>query len=175
MGLVGIGVAYWETDPDEWDRLGLGTSSLPGVWKVTGSVSRDVEVKKSKGKDGARTTDHGYVPAKVTMVGRFVSLEAWALMQLLIAELHPPRMGLPRQPLQIRHPATQFLGIDTVYIESIALPELDDGILQLTIEAVEWRPLPKPKVETPAVPLQKIVGEPSGNPPNALSNFAGLV
>lgn len=177
MALFGVGVAYWDgLDSDQWDRLVLGPSPLPGVWRVETAAVRKIDVKKAKGLDGERLKDEGYQNAQLVLTGKLVSLEAWALLQALLPTIHPKAMGkvgAPRSALGITHPTTQFLGIDAVYVTEIGAPQVDNGICTVVIKALEYVKLPKPAV---VVPGAVIAGAASRTdlPPDTLSKATAL-
>jgi len=136
---------HWE-DPVSaglWDSLRLGGTSIPGLWTVRGGLTRRLDVKVVRGSDRAYIKDQGYDPAKLELVGRLLTAEQWATMQALIPTIHPRRRGALRQPLAIYHPGTEYLGVSSVYVESIEAPSLQDGVMHLTIRVLEWVPKPE--------------------------------
>ncbi len=150
---------FWDDfkDSSPWDMLALGEHVLPGSWTVDATCERELDVKKSKGKDGGRVKDCGYKAGEITFVGKLggrdleVTREQWREMQRVLEALHPRKKGGPRNPLAASHPALAVMGITTVYIKSIRAPEISDGIMTLRIDAMEWVPEPKkakPKTET---------------------------
>lgn len=133
---------HW--DQAEWSKLKIGATDLPGTWEVEGAASRNVDVKQTKGKDGAVLKDEGYENAKITLIGRLVSKADYDALQVAIAEIHPRRKGAARDPVSINHPALTVLGVDAVYVTSIAAPRLDSvGMLEQRIEVLEYTPQPK--------------------------------
>lgn len=132
---------FWYDDKggSEWDRFQLGKHVLPGAWKVECTCERDIEVKKSKGKDGARMDDHGYEPAAVTFTGQFTADADWQAMQKILPDLHPRKKGGPRSEMHAQHPTLAVMGVVNVYLKAIKAPVIDDrGILTLAIEAIEY-------------------------------------
>jgi hypothetical protein len=95
------GVPFWDFDPGAddngepigwcaeepafapgiWERLALGGYQMPGKWRVSGSVSEDVDVQKPQGFDGAALISRGYMPGIVTMEGTLWTPEQWAIYQ----------------------------------------------------------------------------------------------
>lgn len=133
---------HW-SDAD-WDQLTLGSTLLPGIWTLEGSAERRIDVKPRKGQDGATLKDEGYQNAQVTLTGRLVNKEDHVALQKSLQEIHPRRKGSVRDPLAIVHPAVTALGISSVYVTSIALPQLENGVLTQVIEVLEYTPQPKP-------------------------------
>jgi hypothetical protein len=129
-------------DSDAWDQVTLGPVKLPGIWTVEGEATLELEVKKTRGKDGARFRDNGYDPAELTLVGRMIERSDWNTMQSALKQIHP-RLGKPRNPLTLEHPAAAYLGVTTVYVKSVSTPRMEGGILTLEIDVLEWVEAPK--------------------------------
>jgi hypothetical protein len=126
---------------------------LPGVWEVTsGECARQVDHKKTKGKDGARIKDQGLLPARFTATGHVIHEDEWVELQLAIPDISPRRKGGLRTPFTIFHPAIALLGVTTVYVERIKAPEIKNGVLEIGIDMIEWTDQPKTARtgETPA-------------------------
>ena len=78
-------VGWWKGEstfaPTIWNRLTLGSYELPGMWRLSGSMSIDMDVQKPQGFDGAALITRGYVPALITMEGTLWTPEQWAVYQ----------------------------------------------------------------------------------------------
>jgi hypothetical protein len=136
---------FWDDPNQSWDTLRLGGNTFPGAVNVDGEVSRDVEVKKSKGQDGATIKDNGYVPAPVDIALRLWTQEHWTSFQRLLPTIHPRSQGGTRTPVSIGHPAPNLFGIKDIYVKKIGFPKLgDDKVFTIIITAMEWLPKPKP-------------------------------
>lgn len=136
-------LGYWDDPDGPWDRLYLGGVAMPGAWKVEADCERDIEVKKSKGSDGANTTDHGYTPASITLVGTLWTAKQWVALQKVLPNLHPRQKGGPRHPVVAVHPALAVMNISTIYVKRMGAPSVGDrGECEFRIECVEWN---KPK------------------------------
>lgn len=127
----------------DWDNITIGSAVLPGVWEVEGAAERRVEVKPRKGQDGATIKDQGYENAKITLIGRINTQAQYDELQIALKQIHPRRKGAARDPLTIIHPAVTSLGVEAVYVTSIAAPTLDNGICTQRIEVLEFTPQPK--------------------------------
>ncbi len=138
-------------DGDAWSVVWLGGELLPGLAEVTTAPSRDIDVQKSSGSDGARLKDTGYQPAEVTIALRMSSQEQLQAWEALLPSLHPRRPGGLRQPLAIQHPNPNSFGVVNVYPKKISAPPPVDGVWTVTIECLEWFPGPKkaPKASAP--------------------------
>lgn len=147
-------LAHWESEGAPWDRLQLGTFVMPGVWEITGGeCARQVDHKKTKDKDGARIKDLGLLPPRFTARGRMVSAEDWESLQQILPDINPRKKGGPKYPLSIFHPAVAVLGVSTIYVERIRPPEIHDGILEISIDMIEFaEPKPTNISKKPATP-----------------------
>jgi hypothetical protein len=147
---VPVGIPHWDDrdDPLVWDTLFLAGEIWPGVCEISGAgVSRKIDVKKSKGSDGATIKDEGYQPAKLTIRLTIYSENDWQLLQALLPSIHPKRKGGVRTPLEISNPQANLLGITQIYIDKIGIPKKPtsgDGLCVLDMSAIEWVPTPKP-------------------------------
>lgn len=140
-----MGLPHWEDTTAPWDTLRLGVYVMPGVWKISGEgCARQVDHKKTKNKDGARIKDLGVLPARFSARGQMVSADDWAQLQVVLPDINPKKKGGLRFPLAIFHPAVAVLGITTIYVERVRPPEIDDrGILEISIDIIEWTAEPK--------------------------------
>ena len=122
-------------------------NTWPGLADVSGSgVKRRIDVKKTKGKDGAVLKDNGMDLAKLKINLRIWTAEQWSRFNELLPLIHPKRKGGSREPTEIIHPQANLLGIKAIYINQIDFPDLDrsNGIMTVTMSAIEWIPRPAP-------------------------------
>lgn len=164
-------VGYWD-DPS-WDSIKLGSVVMPGIWEVSGSVERKIDVKGTKKADGATITDHGYQPGTFSLQGRVGSKEGWDAMKTALDAVHPRRGGKERQPLDIVHPGLNALGVHKVYVTAIDVPRLHAQVMEIEIKVIEWQPAPKKivqKAKSAAVP-NRGYGDPDARPSIAASAF----
>ena len=133
-------VEYWDSDAWQWDSCQLGDMILPGHVTVTGDVSRKLDVKSAPGSDGARITDKGYEPAKITIKCVMWLAGHKTQLQAALKYLHPRKKGKTRDAYAISHAATELMGIKSVYIEKISLPVPGSikGTKEITFTCVEW-------------------------------------
>jgi len=141
-------IPFWydEAGGSPWDRLQLGKHVMPGVWSIEATCERDINVKKSKGKDGARMKDRGYQPASITLTGKLSTQEEWEALQRILPELHPRKKGGKRNQITAQHPALALMGLSEIYVKSIKAPTVADGVMTLPIEAIEYTAEPKKKL-----------------------------
>lgn len=163
---------YWLGDTEEehrWDFCYLDNQLCPGISKVTVEKSRDVDVQKPPGSDGANLSDKGYNPAKVTVELWIYTREQWEAWQDLREKIDPQRAGGLRTPISISHPEPNGLGIDTVYVQSLsgAPPSAAHGKIE-RIECIQWFKAPEPAKQdqgAPADSSDEPDGEAYGPPP----------
>lgn len=137
-------IPWWDDAQAPWDAVELAGFALPGVCNVKGKVGRDIEVKKSKGSDGASIKDNGYKPAPVTVTWRVHTKQQWQELQEFLPTIHPRTQGGERRAVSIKHPAPNLLGVDQIYIRDIVFPEVNGAKeIELRIDALEWREKPK--------------------------------
>lgn len=147
---------HWDDLQAPWDRLRLGDNVLPGVWEIeSGERACKLDHKKTKGKNSAKIKDQGDEPAKLTAKGRMIDKLDWFEMQRVLEYIQPRSKAHPRAPLSIAHPAAAFIGITTVYVQRIQVPRLNNGVLEVTIDLVEWRQ----PIEAKTTNVRKVAGE----------------
>ncbi len=145
-------IAFWansKTDGQDWDTVVLAGIRMPGIASVQPSTSRNLDIKPSKGKDGPTITDNGYNAAPVAISLTIHNREDWKKIQEIFPKIiHPRKKGGERQPVDIFHPVTSFLGISQIYIRGIK-PKMSNQVLTIDLDCVEWFPKPvvrkKPK------------------------------
>jgi hypothetical protein len=152
---TGASIPYAEDDGALWDRVKLGPYVLPGTWAVSGAAERRIDVKRSKGRDGARFRDQGYEPAPLALVGTLIGASDWNEMVKVAKILTPRKRGVAMEPIAAEHPSFTFLGITDILVKKVHAPVLDGGKVKCTIEVVEWLPAPKPKPKPQDKPLSQ--------------------
>lgn len=133
-------LGFWDDPDGPWDRLVLNGMPWPGAWQVSCECERDIDVKKSKGKDGAHVKDHGYRPASIKLRGTIVTEAEWQQMQTLLPELHPRKKGAERRVITVDHPALALMGVRKLYVQKIDSPTIGDKGLEFDIQCLEWTP-----------------------------------
>lgn len=137
---------FWEDVPDAWDTITIAGSAMPGLALVTGSgIGRQIDVKRSPGRDGARLRDRGYENAEFEIEIRVWEAGQLEDLQRRLEELHPKRRGGTRNPLDVAHPALAILGVTSMYVKRIGMPVIKGGVLSITLSCVEWYQTPRPR------------------------------
>lgn len=136
-----------EASASQWMLLQVGEVVVPGLTYVEGNLTRDVQVKKAKGKDGATITDNGYQPASFSTVTQIWSDSQWDEYQRTVVPLLDPRKkGKERTAHRLSHPSLTVAGVREAYLVETQVPRPgEDGILYLTHKWLEYIPKPKPK------------------------------
>jgi hypothetical protein len=148
-------IPHWYEDPQAWDRLVLGRDEMPGVWDVQFKCKRGLDVKKAKGRDGARFKDEGYDPSMIQLVGKLTTADEWRRLQRVIPKIRPRVMGRSRTPIEIDHPKTKLLSIRIIYIVEVSAVKIQKGILTQEINVLEWVDKPKPVKSSNKPPEKK--------------------
>ena len=130
-------------DSQAWAFVWLGGEMLPAVANITGTTSWDIDVKKTKGSDGATIEDNGIQPAKLSLGLTFVP-QFWARIQEILETVAPSQLGGKRKPVEIQNARTDARGIHSVYITDIGLPVVDaNGMMSMDVGLLQWVPEPK--------------------------------
>ncbi|NBC17440.1 MAG: hypothetical protein GVY18_09035 [Bacteroidetes bacterium] len=158
----------------QWDDLWLGGTKMPGIAQLGGDgIKRKLDVKRQKGKAGARIRDEGDEPAKFHASLFFWNASLFTEFESLKEDINPRKRGGEKYVLDLYHPAAAFLGIDRVYVVQIGMPEHDkrQATVRIQIDFLEWFPDPPP---------QKNLGKGKGGPgcahgdANKLAEEAGV-
>ena len=113
------------SDPADnpWDAPVVGGVVLPGISEVDCTPEMELDVKKSKGKDGGTITFHGRKPAQVTIRTYLWTPEQWSDWQSrVLPTLWPVLSKKDPQALDFRYPATEALGVRSIAVVSVSPP-----------------------------------------------------
>lgn len=150
-------IVWWHDRTLLWETLLLGGEVMPGVAAVQCDVERKLDIQSLKGGDGATISDEGYIPSPVQIALKLWLREQWMDWLRLLPTIHPRTKGGVRSPLEIQHPATDALGIQTIYVRKIGSPRGEGGGERtITLDAIEWFPAPKPIKKTTASKKPKV-------------------
>lgn len=162
----------WIEDPDAWDRVQIGDFYLPGLCTVMGLESGiDVDVKKTKGKDGATSEDNGIDPAKFDIEVHLIDDEDFRSWLSIFPKINPRRPGAARQPLEVVHPEPNLLGISQIIVKNIrcGVPSARGG-KKYTLQCQEYFPAPKPVNKSKAKTVKHTDNSIYFDDPNKLAN-----
>lgn len=126
-----------------WQTVRLAGETLPGLCEVTGKLGKRFDVKKSKGSQFSTLTHQGQDPAEIRVVEtiwtRQQLLALWSILPLLQNATASLANG-QIQACEVRHPALDLMGINTVVVRGLGLPKLEKDTLKLEIDLLEYRP-----------------------------------
>lgn len=157
-----MSLPFWADRSDAavkaWNTVTLGPVTLPGTCVVTAEKGREVDTKKSKGKDGPTMKDTGADQGKVTIEVTLATAEQWKEWQRIRPTIDPNRPGGSRNPLEIKHPEPADRGIQNVYVKSIkGMPPTAKGGKRYQLDCPEWVASPKTaKTNTKTLPAAKL-------------------
>lgn len=125
---------FWDgleggTADQTWQTFWLDEEPMPGVARVKGDLTRKLEVKKTKGKDGANIKDNGYQPSKFTVELTIWNNDQWQSFQDMLPRIHPRKKGGVRDPFKVAYPSLTLVGIHQAILESIKLPVPGDDFI----------------------------------------------
>lgn len=132
---------HWEDEPDLYDALFLGGEQIPGISTVKISRKVKIDKKSAKGKNKAVVTKQGVEPAEVTITVRVLDRADFQRLRELMPLFEPvpdKEKATDKDALDIAHWAASLRNLQAIIIESADGPELKDGILELTLKAVEF-------------------------------------
>lgn len=152
-----------------WDKLILGGVVFPGLCRISGSgvgAGVDVakyQVKAPSGTDPAQfditLTDKGYNPGTLRATIEVWDVDQWEDFKETLPQFSP-RTGTKygsglagsqaafaknakvkgRDAFDIVHPATALLGIDSVIVLNVSVPEVMDQTLVTVIDMMQYFP-----------------------------------
>jgi hypothetical protein len=140
------GVPFWKDAVRIYDRVVIAGFEFPGLARVKGELRRKLDKKAPKGVNGGTTTDDGEDHHPVEVEIRLYTREDWQRFELIVPFISPKSLG-KRVAVTIDYPTLALFGINTIYVESVTIPDFVDDKRQhmvCTIRANEWRPPPKP-------------------------------
>lgn len=150
----------WER-PGAWDTIVIAGVLFLGLVLVEGETASGIEVKKHKGRNGGKVTDHGSPLAELTLTFRTWDAETWASWQQVFRAIDPQRPTEQRAPVDVAHPALADRNIHRIYVKSVSLPKRDGNEWHFTAKVIQWMP-PSPDARgrsvtrSPAAPRQTV-------------------
>jgi hypothetical protein len=158
-----VSIPFWDAisdgyegplySPNPWETVVIDGYKLPGICKVTATSKQRIEIKKTKGKDGAKTILLGIDPSSVD-----IEIMIWTSVQL--AELVKVLRAIWRRPskaanadreqpttadvtaqaaLTIETPACAMVNILSVVLEGVQPLVLQpDGTAKMKITAIQY-------------------------------------
>ncbi len=147
-----------------WDKLKLGGVVFPGLCQIAPEVSCETDIAKWLKKLATKTTpaefiitltDKGYVPGIVRATIMVWEEDQWEDLKETLPQFSPRKKaftaladdatatrtkGAGRDAFDITHPATALLGIDSVIVTKVGLPQLIDQTLYVDMSFMQYYP-----------------------------------
>lgn len=164
---------YWEAEPDAFDVVFLGGDRLPGIARFKPiKRGKKVDDKSAKGKNKGPLTLQGFKRAEIEFELELLGPDEWDELQEWMPDLESnPQPGVKVDALpawDISSAYTSIRGIEAIVITDVEGPEWRDGMMYLTIKALEFeKPVPVPAGGPGGGPLNVTIGgfaDPNGNP-----------
>lgn len=168
-----------------WNKLKLGSTEMPGLWKVTGG---HIKLARSKGKkagaDGGNPVFHGYDPQPFEFEGmQWTDAQREDLVTKLANVLPQPGSSQYKDPVSADHPSLKHYGFPIfVHVLGASMLEVIGPCqTKLKIFSHHWMQ-PKPNVVATKQPVKAlrstVTGSSSGagnasapsNPPPTTAN-----
>jgi hypothetical protein len=128
--------------PGPWESVRLADVDLPGKCTVRSGKGRKLEVHQAQGANVEQLNDLGAETDEVLIVCQMwmpAHLERYADLVKAIEVKGGPR-GKPRA-LKIDHPGLALLGIDSIYVTHITVPEpVGKGVMEFSVRGSEFKP-----------------------------------
>lgn len=148
-----------------WDKLTLGGVTWPGLCRITCGVGLDIDVAKWLEREAQGTspaqfqitlTDKGYLPGTLRATIEVWEVDQWEDLKETLPQFSP-RSGQKysagpgaavartsqvrgRDAFDIIHPATALLGIDSVIVKHITIPEIVNQTLTVQMDMLQYFP-----------------------------------
>lgn len=170
-------IPFWADFAEAWDYCRLGEDILPGICEVSFENPRDVDKKKSKGKDGRTLTDNGSEGASGEIRVTIWTADQWDEWQTIRPKIDPRKAGALKYPISIVHPMAADAGVDVIYVKNIKAQQPKRGGTYVAVISVEqWFPAPKPTKtsNTPDEKARRYQGSPAPIPLDAVEGLPGL-
>ena len=126
---------------DPWNRVVLGGIVLPGRAEVSGTgLEHLLDVKKAPGKRGVTITDLGRDVGKYEIKLVLWGDDQWKEARDLRKTLQPLTKDKKLQALDIQHIALNWLGVNSVYVYKIGVPQPGTamGTIEIALSCLEY-------------------------------------
>lgn len=142
MGLVapwdGADAAQAIDSPDVWDRATIAGIEVLAPVRVSGAISRKIDVKHAPARNGAKVASLGREPARFELTITLWTedqLDQWYTIALLLWADGEPRS------VDVVHPALDLYGIRKAIAERLGFPDRrEKGLYEVRVSMIEVRP-----------------------------------
>jgi hypothetical protein len=134
----------WNPLDNPVDKVGLGGKLTPGLAEIVGADSpRQWDERTGYGLSGATVFFHGIKLSHFSIKLRLFTAADWDDWHAFKPLVDKPPIGKRPRSLDVSHPLLEDLGIRSVVVENVSVPEQsDDGEWSIEIKVIEFR---KPK------------------------------
>jgi hypothetical protein len=139
---------HWDDQPDLWDACYLAGKQLPGLIIVDIDRGRKIDVKSPKGRNQATVTVQGNEPANVTITVEISTREDLLSLNEILPLLEPvtdPKKATASDAIDIACPMAAIRGVSSIIVSKLAGPKLKNGLMTLTLTAIEFDAPPAAK------------------------------
>lgn len=136
-----MAIPYWGDSPELWDVVKMGGIKMPGTARVTGKVSRKVDVQPIPGDEsGGTQTDLGYEGAKINVTVRMWTQAHLDAYEMFASHFRPKKDDKKPAPIDVIHPALGVVGIRSLTVIDVGIPEpaQQPGMYEATVELIEF-------------------------------------
>jgi hypothetical protein len=123
-----------------WDTVTLDGEEWPGLAEVDAEITRRIQRRRARGRDGGRITDGGLDPTEVPIVFKAWKPEHFTALRALIPRLLARRRLADRTPMDVYHPALAVLGITQLYAKTLGAvkPSGQAGMWEMRVTFIEY-------------------------------------
>jgi len=132
----------WLDDISEWETIYFNGMMAPGIARVKGGRRRRIDLRITPGASGATASNMGYDPGEFTVTLTLWTAKQWKWLQDMMGMLLPPPTAkVQPRSVKVNYPALRIVGITDCYIESVAIPEVNEQqIGRVEFDCLEFLP-----------------------------------
>jgi len=140
-----------------YDFVSVGGLLFTGKVDIDGAVTYKLDTKPSAGKDGAKHSYQGYLPAAITVGLQLHDEQSHKDFAALLKIILPkPGKTIP-PPVDIVHPWLELYGLRAFLVPKVHLPRrVAPQLFEAKLECTEYFPAPKTAGQQAKVKLKDI-------------------
>ena len=168
----------WNPLDDSVDKATIGGQLTPGICEIVGADSpRAWDERTGYGLSGATVYFHGIKLSHFSIRFRLYTTQDWDDWHTFRPLVDRPPIGKRPRSLDCVHPLLEDLGISSIVIEDVLVPEqTDDGEWTIELKVIEFRQpkfgMAKPEGST-ATPVDPVEAEIQANSDRIAQLLAG--
>ena len=131
----------WNPLDNSLDKATIGGRLTPGICEIVGANSpRAWDERAGYGLSGAIVVFHGVKLSHFTIKFQLYTTQDWNDWHAFKPIVDKPPIGTWQGPLDCAHPLLADLGIRSIVIEDVLVPEQsDDGVWTIELKVIEFR------------------------------------